>query len=178
MSQANANKWIHLLHAVLNQALAQQELRPARNTDELAVMLAAKRTEDVPRSPPFWHDDTERPINRPTDPEDQQDYDSGKKKCQTIKNLLVIHETCHICFLSATYAGKAHEKSLAELEGYTLPHGSCLYQDTGFQGVILNDIIMSNRRKNRVGGNSPHLRKRPIVRSGRSESRLNTLLAV
>jgi hypothetical protein len=53
MSQSNANKWIHLLHAVLNQALAHQELLPARNADELAVILAAKRTEDVPVSPLF-----------------------------------------------------------------------------------------------------------------------------
>jgi hypothetical protein len=34
MSQSNANKWIHLLHAVLNRALAQQELLPARNADD------------------------------------------------------------------------------------------------------------------------------------------------
>jgi hypothetical protein len=53
MSQSHANKWIHLLHAVLNQALAHQELLPARNADELAVMLAANRTEDVPVSPLF-----------------------------------------------------------------------------------------------------------------------------
>jgi hypothetical protein len=53
MSQANANKWIHLLHAVLNQALAHQELLPARNADDFAVMLAAKRTADVPLSPLF-----------------------------------------------------------------------------------------------------------------------------
>ena len=53
MSQSNANKWIHLLHAVLNQALAHQELLPARNADDLAVMLAAKRTEGVPVSPLF-----------------------------------------------------------------------------------------------------------------------------
>jgi hypothetical protein len=53
MSQSNANKWIHLLHAVLNQAVAHQELRPARNADELAAMLAAKRTADVPLSPLF-----------------------------------------------------------------------------------------------------------------------------
>ena len=51
MSQSNANKWIHLLHAVLNHALAHQELLPARNADELAVMLAAKRTEGVPQPP-------------------------------------------------------------------------------------------------------------------------------
>jgi hypothetical protein len=34
MSQSNAKKWIHLLHAVLNRALAQQELLPARNADD------------------------------------------------------------------------------------------------------------------------------------------------
>jgi hypothetical protein len=34
MSQSNANKWIHLLHTVLNQALAHQDLLPARNADE------------------------------------------------------------------------------------------------------------------------------------------------
>jgi hypothetical protein len=53
MSQSNANKWIHLLHTVLNQALAHQELLPARNADDLAVMLAAKRMEGVPIPPLF-----------------------------------------------------------------------------------------------------------------------------
>jgi hypothetical protein len=53
MSQSNANKWIHLLHAVLNQALAHQELLPARSAKELAVMLAAKRTGGVPQPPLF-----------------------------------------------------------------------------------------------------------------------------
>jgi hypothetical protein len=53
MSQSNANKWIHLLHAVLNQALAHQDLLPARNADDLAVILAAKRTEGGPLPPLF-----------------------------------------------------------------------------------------------------------------------------
>jgi truncated hemoglobin YjbI len=34
MSQSHANKWIHLLHAVLNQALAHPELLPVRNADD------------------------------------------------------------------------------------------------------------------------------------------------
>jgi hypothetical protein len=51
MSQSKANKWIHLLHAVLNQALAHQELLPARNAEELSVRLGAKRPEGVPLSP-------------------------------------------------------------------------------------------------------------------------------
>jgi hypothetical protein len=53
MSQSNANKWIHLLHTVLNQALAQQELLPARTAGELAMLLASKQTKDVPMSPLF-----------------------------------------------------------------------------------------------------------------------------
>jgi hypothetical protein len=53
MSQSNANKWLHLLHTVLNQALAHQDLLPARDADELAEMFAAKRTEGAPLSPLF-----------------------------------------------------------------------------------------------------------------------------
>jgi hypothetical protein len=45
MSQSNANKWIHLLHPVLNQALADQELLPARTADDLAAMLMTPPTE-------------------------------------------------------------------------------------------------------------------------------------
>jgi hypothetical protein len=39
MSQSNANKWIHLLHAVLNHALADQEVLPARTAAEFAAMF-------------------------------------------------------------------------------------------------------------------------------------------
>jgi DDE superfamily endonuclease len=102
--------------------------------------------------PPFWHDGTERPIHRPIDPEEQQEYYSGKKKCHTIKNLLVIDETCHIGFLSATYEGKVNDKTLADLEGYTLPHGSCLYQDMGFQGFILTGSTIVQPKKKPRGG--------------------------
>jgi hypothetical protein len=45
MSQSNANKWIRLLHPVLNHALADQELLPARTADDLAAMLATPPTE-------------------------------------------------------------------------------------------------------------------------------------
>jgi hypothetical protein len=51
MSQSHAHKWIHLLHAVLNHALAHPERLPARHADDLSVLLTAKRTEDVPQPP-------------------------------------------------------------------------------------------------------------------------------
>src|SRR5919108_3606772 len=53
MSQANANKWIHLLHPVLNRALAQQDLLLARTADELTALLATKRTNAMPTPPLF-----------------------------------------------------------------------------------------------------------------------------
>ena len=53
MSQSNANKWLHLLHTVLNQTLAQQGLLPARTAAELATLLASNQTKDAPTSPLF-----------------------------------------------------------------------------------------------------------------------------
>jgi hypothetical protein len=53
MSQSNANKWIHLLHTVLNQTLAQQELLPVRTAAELTTLLATKQTQGGSTSPLF-----------------------------------------------------------------------------------------------------------------------------
>jgi len=101
---------------------------------------------------PFVHDGTERPIHRPKEPEDQQEYYSGKKQCHTLKNLLVINETYYICFLSYTCEGKASDKSIAELAGHTLPPGSYLYQDKGFQGFFLPGITIVQPKKRPPGG--------------------------
>ena len=127
--------------------------------------------------PPSWQDGTERPIHRPAEPEDRQDCDSGNKQCHTINDLRVIDETCHICFLRATSKGKAHDESLTDLEGSTLPRGSDLYQDRGFQGHACEGIMIGNPRKNPVLWNSSHWRKRPIVLSHPSTSLSNTRLA-
>jgi hypothetical protein len=51
MSQSHANKWIHLLHAVLNRALVHQELLPARTADAFTVLLAAERMKVMPEPP-------------------------------------------------------------------------------------------------------------------------------
>src|SRR6266850_7059746 len=54
MSQSNANKWIHVLHPVLNQALADQELLPARTAEEFAAMLTTPPTEASAPSSRFF----------------------------------------------------------------------------------------------------------------------------
>ncbi len=53
MSQSNANKWIHLLHPVLNHALADQELLPARTAAELAAMFKTHMTDGSSTIPLF-----------------------------------------------------------------------------------------------------------------------------
>jgi hypothetical protein len=53
MSQSNANKWIHVLHPVLNQALADQELLPARTAAEFAAMFATHGTDGGATTPLF-----------------------------------------------------------------------------------------------------------------------------
>jgi hypothetical protein len=51
MSQSHANPWIHRLHPVLNQALADHELLPARTADALAARLAMQPTEGPAPAP-------------------------------------------------------------------------------------------------------------------------------
>jgi hypothetical protein len=53
MSQSNANKWIHVLHPVLNQALADQELLPARTAAEFAAMFKTQVTDGRSTTPLF-----------------------------------------------------------------------------------------------------------------------------
>ena len=57
-----------------------------------------------------------------------------------------------MCFLSHTYEGKASDKSIAELTGYTLPPGSYLYQDKGLQGFFLSGITIVQPKKTPRGG--------------------------
>jgi hypothetical protein len=41
---------------------------------------------------------------------------------------------------------------MAELAGYTLPPGSCLYQDQGVQGFYLQDVMIVQPKKTPPGG--------------------------
>jgi len=139
LSQPKANRWIHCLHPLVNQALATLDALPAR---EMPAALFADDTETL-----YFHDGTERPIQRPSDPEQQREYYSGKKKRHTLKNNVVIDATCQIRFLSATVAGKKHDKKLADETAYALPPGSHLVQDTGFQGFQLDNVLILQPKK-------------------------------
>src|SRR4029077_1289516 len=60
---------------------------------------------------------------------------SGKKKAHSDKNVVIANaRSKRIGFLSATCAGKTHDKKIADQEGIAYPPGAVLYKDTGFQG--------------------------------------------
>ena len=74
MSQGRVNEWIHKLSAVLQSALGHAQCLPERDPQNLEQVLAMCVSVD------FIIDGTERRIQRPTDPVQQQDQYSGKKK--------------------------------------------------------------------------------------------------
>jgi hypothetical protein len=71
MSQPKANVWIHCLHPILNQTLAELGELPARQMQQVVF--------DENEETLYFHDGTERPIRRPCDPDQQRLYYSGKK---------------------------------------------------------------------------------------------------
>lgn len=143
ISQPKANQWIHCLAAVLRATLAALNELPVRTMQDLTLQLKGQRL--------FFHDGTERPILRPSDPEEQRLYYSGKAHGHTVKNNLLIDMTCRILFLTATVEGKMHDKKLADQTGYTLPKHSRLSQDNGFQGFCQEGVAILQPKKKPKG---------------------------
>ena len=144
IQQAQANQWIHLLLHLVKQALADCGELPARKNEDINV--------DEDKAGLFVHDGTERPINRPQDPQEQHLYYSGKQKQHTLKNDIVIDEPCKIRFLSDPVEGKKNDKRLADESGYCVPKDSVLVQDAGFQGFHLDEVSILQPKKKPRGG--------------------------
>ena len=69
------------------------------------------------------------------------------KKQHTIKNNVLIDESCRILFLTETVEGKRHDKKLADESDYDLPSNSKLAQDTGFQGFKPENVTILQPKK-------------------------------
>lgn len=146
MSQSQANEWIHRLSGLLNQALGYEMQLPERRAANLERVLSACPSLE------FIIDGTERAINRPKDKDAQKDYYSGKQKQHTVKNNLITERGGKVVYLSGTYAGKRHDKKIADIEDYRFPSGSKLLQDTGFQGYRPAGVTIVQPKKKPRGG--------------------------
>jgi hypothetical protein len=74
MVQSTANEWMHILSEVLKKALDHGGYLPERDPKQLATVLESEAEST------YGIDGTERPRQRPRDPEKQNYYYSGKKK--------------------------------------------------------------------------------------------------
>ena len=151
MCQLVANKWIHRLLPIVNRALAKLGELPSRETSPSDVDMSVNTSVNSRVSKLFFQDATERPIQRPKDPQVQKAYYSGKKKQRTIKNNLVINAESKVVFLTPTFEGRIHDKQIADIVGYTVPNGSDLYQDAGFQGFTRPDVHIIQPKKKPKG---------------------------
>lgn len=77
-----------------------------------------------------------------------------------------------IRFMSATYAGKWHDKALVDDEQYTLPAGSVLYQDMGFQGFAIDHVTVQQPTKKPRGGELTSEQKEENRRIAREKMRI------
>lgn len=130
-TQPWACKWVHRLLPLLEQSLGAQQLLPLRRTASIAELRE--------RCPglEFIVDGTERPIGRPTQEPAQTEKYSGKKKRHTVKNIVLTNkQTKEIVLLGPTEPGSKHDKRMLDESEVTLPPGSRLFQDTGFQGYL------------------------------------------
>ena len=81
MSQGRANEWCHRLTKILNKALGYEKQLPSRKGKDLESLLLMYPELN------FLLDGTERPIQRPSSEEFQEEYYSGKKKRHTKKTM-------------------------------------------------------------------------------------------
>ena len=130
MGTSQANFWLQRLLPVLQIALDDLGVMSERDGHRLATMrcpFSELRTLII--------DGTERRRQRPRNPGKQALFYSGKKKAHTSKNIIVANATSdRVLFLSATYAGKTHDKKIADQEEIVYPGEAVLYKDAGFQG--------------------------------------------
>jgi hypothetical protein len=130
LSQSRVNRWVHRLLPILVRALDGLGFLPARNPRGFS---RHERRQGEP--PALIIDGTERRRQRPKNPEKQVLHYSGKKKVHSDKNIVIVNAASRrVSYLSGTYAGKTHDKKVAEGEAIRYPRRSTLYKDTGFQG--------------------------------------------
>lgn len=130
LSQPGVNAWIHRLLPIFRDALDELGVLPERAPSHFAESQAASGGTSR-----LIIDGTERRRQRPKNPEKQAAHYSGKKKTHTDKNVVIANVPSNrIAFLSGTYAGKTHDKKVADREGIVYPPDAVLYKDTGFQG--------------------------------------------
>jgi len=147
IEQKQCYEFVHGLRIILHKALESAGCMPAQTDKELQSRLSefCKEGEKV-----LLHDGTEREVPRPQDEDEQKEKYSGKKKKHTVKNALIISAACTILFVSPTFSGRVHDKTIADT-AYSIPSGFTLLQDSGYQGYAPSGVEIIQPQKKPKG---------------------------
>lgn len=132
LHRSQAHEWMHRLQPILEQTLGGKLVLPERKLDSIEAFL-----ERFPAVKRVMIDGTERPIQRPQDPEAQQSNYSGKKKRHTRKHLAAVDETKRVLVLSKAREGKLHDQRFHHEDDIagSVPTEIPIEVDLGFLGL-------------------------------------------
>ena len=142
MSQGQVSFWVGALSIVLQNTLGIARCLPNRRPRQLKEALEAYGAYNL------IIDGTERERQRPSEPQAQKDFYSGKKKTHTYNNIVIIdRDRQTVEHLSQTYEGTWHDKAICDEEQYTFPEHATLEKDRGFQGYEPKGVITYQPKK-------------------------------
>jgi hypothetical protein len=127
-----AHEWVHRLLPILERALGFKQALPERKLRSVEEFLTR-----FPEVKAVIFDGTERPVQRPKDPEKQKEHYSGKKKRHTRKHITGSTRKKRIILLTKARAGKIHDKRQLDEENLVenIPETVPIEGDLGFQGL-------------------------------------------
>ena len=132
IDRAQAHYWMHRLQPILEGTLGKKQALPERKLHSIEDFVA--RFPGVKR---VMIDGTERPIQRPQDPEQQKLNYSGRKRRHTRKHLAAVDGDKRVLVLSRAREGKLHDKKFHDDEDIIggIPDDIPIELDLGFLGV-------------------------------------------
>lgn len=140
---------MHRLQHILEVTLGEQMAFPERKLDSVEAFI-----ERFPGVKRVMIDGTERPMQRPQDPERQTLNDSGKKRRHTRKPLTAVDEIKRILVLSRAREGKLHDKTFHDEDDIagSIPDEIPIEVDLGFLGLQKQYVNIRLPHKNPRGG--------------------------
>jgi hypothetical protein len=149
LERSQTNRWMHRLQPVLEAALGKKMALPERKLESLEQFV-----QRFPEVGEVMIDGTERPIQRPQDPEGQRLNYSGKKKRHTRKHLAVVEQNKRVIVLSQARGGKVHDKRLLDEERLAdaIPDEISIKVDLAFQGLQNEYVNIEIPHKKPRGG--------------------------
>ena len=154
VERSRACRWVGEWLPLLEVGRGQAAVLPARQIRSVEEFL-----ERCPEVHDLFIDGTARPTPRPQKAGRQRARYSGKKKRQTVKNVIGNDATKRIVLLGQTQGGRVHDYPLRQESGGLahLPAGLRLWVERGFQGVeqAAPQLVVFQPRKKPRGGRLP-----------------------